>query len=251
MKKSNKSEKVSFEEAQKNIGLKVQKFRSGNKTPKPFASGRKINTIKGVIQHPERPAPCPAYTFYEDTSHVSVEFCVVVPRSVPEPYHPGQAVELTSDIYLERKIHFFQDERKDSIDFSNAIERVFIVTKLEPINGELCYRLSGGYVYNDTDKGLLLIDELLIPHNAVKKVDVKEMYNYDIQYWLDKKVIRPPGYNKWPFGLQMEFVKRQTTGVCNCTPIIGENCETCIPLMDTENNVIKNLKSNDKEASII
>lgn len=38
------------------------------KSPKPFKSGDKINTIKGIINHPHLNVP--AYVFYEDDSCV-------------------------------------------------------------------------------------------------------------------------------------------------------------------------------------
>lgn len=42
---------------------------------KPFKSGRKINTVKGVLEaHPVTQHPC--YTFYEDDSYVEAGRCV-------------------------------------------------------------------------------------------------------------------------------------------------------------------------------
>lgn len=45
------------------VGRKCKK-----KSPKPFKSGEKINTIKGIIDHPHLHKP--AYIFYEDDSYV-------------------------------------------------------------------------------------------------------------------------------------------------------------------------------------
>ena len=45
------------------IGRKCKK-----KSPKPFKSGDKINTIKSVINHPHLHKP--PYTFHEDDSYV-------------------------------------------------------------------------------------------------------------------------------------------------------------------------------------
>lgn len=63
-----------FEE---NVGKKVSKsvFRVG-KQPKPFKSGLKVNTVKGITT-------CPitgkvAYSFVEDDSIVRAEICEVV-----------------------------------------------------------------------------------------------------------------------------------------------------------------------------
>ncbi len=43
------------------------------KSGKPFKSGAKLATIKGIIEHPYRPGGGDAYTFHEDDSCVSVE----------------------------------------------------------------------------------------------------------------------------------------------------------------------------------
>ena len=43
------------------------------KSGKPFKSGKKIASIKGIIDHPYRPTGSKAYTFYDDDSCVSVE----------------------------------------------------------------------------------------------------------------------------------------------------------------------------------
>jgi hypothetical protein len=56
------------------IGKKCQKKSITSKksgepyNPKPFKSGAKINTIKGVVNHPHLNVP--AYVFHEDTSYV-------------------------------------------------------------------------------------------------------------------------------------------------------------------------------------
>lgn len=59
-----------------NIGKKVSKTSKNNTEPNPFKSGLKINTIKGVINHPI--LNIPAYTFYEDDSYVEVRRCKIV-----------------------------------------------------------------------------------------------------------------------------------------------------------------------------
>lgn len=58
-----------MEELEKNIRLKVIKHKSG----KPFKSGLKINTVKGVINHPI--LNIPAYVFEEDDSYVECRRC--------------------------------------------------------------------------------------------------------------------------------------------------------------------------------
>lgn len=61
-----------MENCRVNVGKKVAKH-SG----KPFKSTFKVNTVRGVIDHPERVGH-KAYTFYEDTSYVSVDLCYLV-----------------------------------------------------------------------------------------------------------------------------------------------------------------------------
>jgi hypothetical protein len=57
---------------EENIGKRVHKHKSG----KPFKSWQKINTVKGVIDHPE--INVPAYTFEDDDSYVECRRCEVV-----------------------------------------------------------------------------------------------------------------------------------------------------------------------------
>jgi len=47
------------------------------KSCKPFKSGNKINTVSGIINHPQRQGKL-AFVFYEDESHVSAEICLEV-----------------------------------------------------------------------------------------------------------------------------------------------------------------------------
>jgi hypothetical protein len=57
------------------IGAKVSKVKE-SREPKPFKSGSKINTVKGVIMHPI--LNIPAFTFEEDESYVECRRCGVV-----------------------------------------------------------------------------------------------------------------------------------------------------------------------------
>lgn len=65
---------------EQNIGKKVIKKRlkkSGeSRSSRPFKSGFKANTIKGVVEHPELGTP--AYIFEEDDSYVDCESCYLV-----------------------------------------------------------------------------------------------------------------------------------------------------------------------------
>ena len=73
--------KITFEDAKLNIGKKVSKtaysrMKGLNINPKPFKSGKLVNTVKDVIEHPT--LKIPAYTFEEDTSYVECRRCDVV-----------------------------------------------------------------------------------------------------------------------------------------------------------------------------
>lgn len=57
-------------DAQALIGCHVEKW-SG----KPFKSAMKINTVRAVVEHPQRPGGGLAFTFAEDDSVVAVEMC--------------------------------------------------------------------------------------------------------------------------------------------------------------------------------
>lgn len=62
-----------------NIGKKVKKKSINNDDsyqPKPFKSGLKVNTVKGIIEHPI--LFIPAYIFEEDESYVECRRCKVV-----------------------------------------------------------------------------------------------------------------------------------------------------------------------------
>jgi hypothetical protein len=59
------------------IGKQCMKGK-GTKEPKPFKSGSKINTIKGVIVHPILNVP--AYIFVEDDSFVECRRCFILDK---------------------------------------------------------------------------------------------------------------------------------------------------------------------------
>ena len=63
-----------------NIGKKVSKDTSiggeKKKKVKPFKSGFKLNTVKGIITHPILNTP--AYIFEEDDSYVECRRCRVI-----------------------------------------------------------------------------------------------------------------------------------------------------------------------------
>lgn len=61
-----------FTEYEEYIREKVSKNMSG----KPFKSGEKINTVKGIITHPI--LKIPAFVFFEDDSYVECRRCLKV-----------------------------------------------------------------------------------------------------------------------------------------------------------------------------
>lgn len=63
-----------MEQYQQFIGRQVVK-----KSRRPFKSGNKVNTVKGIEQHPYLPGKL-AFTFVEDTSFVSCEICAEFKR---------------------------------------------------------------------------------------------------------------------------------------------------------------------------
>ena len=62
------------------IGKKVWKNPKTDtqKEPKPFKSGRKVNTVKAIVVHDH--VPHPAFSFEEDASHVECFRCSLAPE---------------------------------------------------------------------------------------------------------------------------------------------------------------------------
>jgi hypothetical protein len=58
------------------IGKKVTKTAMKKGTPKPFKSGLKVNTVKGIINHPQ--LNIPAFIFEEDNSYVECRRCAEI-----------------------------------------------------------------------------------------------------------------------------------------------------------------------------
>ena len=58
------------------VGKQVSKSARCETEPKPFKSGLKVNTVKGIINHPQ--LNIPAFTFLEDESYVECRRCEVV-----------------------------------------------------------------------------------------------------------------------------------------------------------------------------
>lgn len=56
--------------------MKVCKTTKSNKNPKPFKSGLRVNTVKGMTTNPHTGKM--AYTFYEDDSIVNCDKCKII-----------------------------------------------------------------------------------------------------------------------------------------------------------------------------
>lgn len=56
------------------IGQRVRKTARRPVEPKPFKSGSKVNTVAGIIDHPQLPGQ-KAFTFVEDDSYVACRTC--------------------------------------------------------------------------------------------------------------------------------------------------------------------------------
>jgi hypothetical protein len=86
------------EHLQKLIGKRVVKFPSN----KPFKSGLKTNTVKGIITHKE--TGLPAFLFKEDDSYVKVQKCIPENFKIDfkEVYrlYPGCSIVRVMEFYI-------------------------------------------------------------------------------------------------------------------------------------------------------
>lgn len=87
-----------MEHLQKLIGKRVVKFPSN----KPFKSGLKTNTVKGIITHKE--TGLPAFLFKEDDSYVKVQKCIPENFKIDfkEVYrlYPGCSIVRVMEFYI-------------------------------------------------------------------------------------------------------------------------------------------------------
>lgn len=90
-----------MEHLQKLIGKRVVKFPSN----KPFKSGLKTNTVKGIITHKE--TGLPAFLFKEDDSYVEVQKCIPENFKIDfkEVYrlYPGCSIVRVMEFYIPGK----------------------------------------------------------------------------------------------------------------------------------------------------
>lgn len=92
-KKSNYPDVPPVDELRSRVGVLVFKT-----SERPFKSGRKVNTVKGVSMHPVTDRPC--YTFEEDDSYVEVRMCQCWTPECGVPRHPTilKAIQYLGDI---------------------------------------------------------------------------------------------------------------------------------------------------------
>jgi len=103
---------------EENIGKRVHKGWSG----KAFKSGLKINTVKGVINHPI--LNIPAYTFEEDDSYVECRRC--------EPYIATH--EVLDLVYHEDEGNVvFQGSEEECLDWIQKQGGATFTYKISPI----------------------------------------------------------------------------------------------------------------------
>ena len=52
-------------------------FQVKKKSGKPFKSGKKVNSVKGIVTNENDPQKRNAYIFYDDDSVVSTDICEI------------------------------------------------------------------------------------------------------------------------------------------------------------------------------
>ena len=100
-------EKMVLEEAVLNIGKRVRKVSN-----RPFKSRHKINTIKGVVNHPI--LFIPAYSFEEDKSIVECRRCIIMEKIVKEVKFELTREEIESVLPIEIKLSVVSVEEPDA-----------------------------------------------------------------------------------------------------------------------------------------
>lgn len=148
-----------FEEA---IGHKVFKISTKNRNTtkvKPFKSGQKFNTVKGVIYHPI--LNIPAYIFEEDDSYVECRRCFVqIEQPEQKIEQPNQIKEFKEEIIIKDVSHpkltltpsrmtikfteIFEDKDR-IVKFAKQIEEVLSGKVIQSLRGR--FLLDNG-VYN-------------------------------------------------------------------------------------------------------
>lgn len=53
-------------------------FQVKKKSGKPFKSGKKVNSVKGIVTNENDPQKRNAYIFYDDDSVVNTDICEII-----------------------------------------------------------------------------------------------------------------------------------------------------------------------------
>ena len=56
-------------------------FQVKKKSGKPFKSGKKVNSVKGIVTNENDPQKRNAYIFYDDDSVVSTDICEIITKN--------------------------------------------------------------------------------------------------------------------------------------------------------------------------
>lgn len=56
-------------------------FQAKKKSGKPFKSGKKVNSVKGIVTNENDPQKRNAYIFYDDDSVVNTDICEIITKN--------------------------------------------------------------------------------------------------------------------------------------------------------------------------
>lgn len=56
-------------------------FQVKKKSGKPFKSGKKVNSVKGIVTNENDPQKRNAYIFYDDDSVVNTNICEIITKN--------------------------------------------------------------------------------------------------------------------------------------------------------------------------
>lgn len=56
-------------------------FQVKKKSGKPFKSGKKVNSVKGIVINENDPQKRNAYIFYDDDSVVNTDICEIITKN--------------------------------------------------------------------------------------------------------------------------------------------------------------------------
>ena len=56
-------------------------FQVKKKSVKPFKSGKKVNSVKGIVTNENDPQKRNAYIFYDDDSVVNTDICEIITKN--------------------------------------------------------------------------------------------------------------------------------------------------------------------------